>query len=154
VYQGCLGQTAETLITKLNPIVRGWANYHRHVCSAKVFWNADRTIHYQLLRWARRTHPNTSYGWLKQKYFSHQGEFGFFARQRSSTGETKVLRLHNPRHTVIERHVKVRGEANPYDPVYTEYFERRRCFAWRTMPLQKDWSTRPRRGIKGSGCLR
>ena len=60
----------------------------------------------------------------------------------------------HPRRTVIERHVKVRGEANPYDPVYTEYFERRRCFAWRTMPLQKDWSTRPRRGIRGSGCLR
>ena len=82
----CLGQTAETLIAKLNPIIRGWANYHRHVCSAKAFWNAERTVHYQLLRWAKRTHPNKSYGWLKQKYFSHQGQFGFFARQRASTG--------------------------------------------------------------------
>ena len=152
--KGCLGQTAQTLITKLNPIIRGWTNYHRHVCSAKTFWNADRTIHYQLLRWAKRTHPNKSYGWLKHKYFSHQGQFGFFARQHTSTGEIKVLRLHSPRRTVIERHVKVRGEANPYDPVYTEYFERRRCFIWRTLPLQKDWSTRPRRAIKGSGCLR
>jgi RNA-directed DNA polymerase len=152
--KGCLGQTAETLITKLNPIVRGWANYHRHVCSAKAFWNADKAIHYQLLRWARRTHPNKSYGWLKQRYFSHQGRFGFFALKRSSTGESRVLRWHSPRHTVMERHVKVRGEANPYDPVYTEYFERRRCFAWRTLPLQKDWSTRPRRCNKGSGCLR
>jgi hypothetical protein len=32
---------------------------------------------------------------------------------------------------VLERHIKVRGEANPYDPDYTRYFERRRCFAWR-----------------------
>jgi RNA-directed DNA polymerase len=152
--KGRLGQTAETLITKLNPITRGWANYHRHVCSAKAFWNADKAIHYQLLRWARRTHPNKSYGWLKQRCFSHQGRFGFFALKRSKTGENRVLRWHSPRHTVIERHVKVRGEANPYDPVYTEYFERRRCFAWRTLPLQKDWSTRPRRRIKGSGCLR
>jgi hypothetical protein len=39
--------------------------------------------------------------------------------------------------TVIERHIKVRGEANPYAPVYTEYFERRRCFAWRTLPCRK-----------------
>ena len=94
-----------------------------------------------------------SYGWLKQKYFSHEGQFGFFARRRSRTGETQVLRLHTPRRTVLERHVKVRGEVNPYDPDYTEYFEQRRCFAWRTLPLQKDWSTRPRRCNKGSGCL-
>ena len=34
--------------------------------------------------------------------------------------------------TVLERHIKVRAQANPYDPQYAEYFERRRCFAWRT----------------------
>jgi hypothetical protein len=39
--------------------------------------------------------------------------------------------------TVLERHIKVRGEANPYDPDHTEYFERRRCFAWRTLPRQR-----------------
>ena len=130
--KGCLGQSAGTLMGKLNPIIRGWANYHRHVCSAKAFWNADRAIHYQLLRWAKRTHPNKPYRWLRQKYFSHAGRFGFFARKRTRTGESQVLRLHSPRQTAIERHIKVRGEANPYDPAYTEYFERRRCFAWRT----------------------
>jgi RNA-directed DNA polymerase len=135
--KGCLGQRAETLIAKLNPIIRGWANYHRYVCSAKAFWNADRTVHYQLLRWAKRTHPNKPYRWLKQKYFSDGRHFGFFARKRSRNGETKVLRLHSIRRTVIQRHIKVRGEANPYDPVYTEYFERRRCFAWRTLPCKR-----------------
>jgi len=39
--------------------------------------------------------------------------------------------------TVIDRHIKVRGEANPYDPVYTEYFEQRRCFAWRTLQCRR-----------------
>ena len=51
-------------------------------------------------------------------------------------GETKVLRLHWMARTVLERHIKVRAEANPYDPQYAEYFERRRCFAWRTLPRQ------------------
>ncbi len=40
-------------------------------------------------------------------------------------------------HTIIERHIKVKGEANPFDPRYTEYFERRRSFAWRTYPCGK-----------------
>src|SRR5712671_5392702 len=48
--KGSNGQTAATLIRKLNPIVRGWANYHRHVCSARIFWLADRIVHDQVLR--------------------------------------------------------------------------------------------------------
>jgi RNA-directed DNA polymerase len=132
-----LGQKAETLIKKLNPILRGWANYHRYVCSAEAFWSADRIIRYQLLRWARRTHPNKSYGWLKRKYFTVGGNFGFFARIQSGPGESQILRLYSIARTVLERHIKVRGEANPYDPVYTEYFERRRCFAWRTLPCRR-----------------
>jgi RNA-directed DNA polymerase len=133
--KSCIGRTAQTLMVKLNPIVRGWANYHRYVCSRKAFGNADRVIHYQLLKWARRTHPNKSYGWLKQKYFSTDGRFGFFIRKPTSTGESKVVRLHSLRRTLIERHIKVRGEANPYDPVYTEYFERRH--RWRTLPCKR-----------------
>ena len=35
----------------------------------------------------------------------------------------------------IERHIKVRGEANPYDPIYSQYFERRRRSVWRTLTL-------------------
>src|SRR5882762_3695990 len=48
--KGMLGQKGERLIKALNPIIRGWANYHRHVCSAEAFWTAERIIRYQLLR--------------------------------------------------------------------------------------------------------
>jgi RNA-directed DNA polymerase len=131
--KGMLGQKAETLIKVLNPIIGGWANYHRHVCSSEAFWTAERIIRYQLLRWARRTHSKKSYGWLKRKYFSVGGNFGFAIRTRAATGESTVLRLYSIARTVLDWHIKVRGEANPYDPTYTEYFEQRRCFAWRTL---------------------
>jgi len=135
--KGMLGQKGERLIKALNPIIRGWANYHRHVCSAEAFWTAERIIRYQLLRWARRTHPKKSYGWLKRKYFSAGGSFGFAIRTRAATGESTVLRLYSIARTVLDWHIKVRGEANPYDPVYTEYFEQRRCFAWRTLQCRR-----------------
>ena len=135
--KGCVGQTAQALINKLNPMIRGWANYHRYVCSAEAFWTAERIIQDQLYRWARRTHPHKSYGWLKRKYFSVEDQYGFATRIRARTGENAVLRLYSIARTVLEWHLKVRGEANPYDPVYTEYFERRRCFAWRTLPREK-----------------
>src|SRR5215470_14615281 len=74
--KGMNGQTAATLISKLNPIIRGWANYHRHVCSRRTFWTADHIIQNQVLLWARRTHPNKSYGWLRRKYLTLGGTFG------------------------------------------------------------------------------
>jgi hypothetical protein len=30
-----------------------------------------------------------------------------------------------------------RLQMGTYDPIYTEYFERRRCFAWRTLPRER-----------------
>jgi len=50
--------TAGGLIMQLNPKIRGWANYHRHVCSTATFVRADHVIFQMLWRWARRGHPN------------------------------------------------------------------------------------------------
>ena len=36
-----LGGTAHLLITRLNPVIRGWANYHRHVVSKRIFARID-----------------------------------------------------------------------------------------------------------------
>jgi len=130
-----VGHPAQRLIAKLNPIIRGWANYHRHICAAKTYRVVDRIVYHQLLKWARRTHPKKGPGWLKRKYFSLAGPGVFAIRQRDSSGESCVMKLYRISRTIIERHIKVRGEANPYDPNYTEYFEKRRCFAWRVLPL-------------------
>src|SRR5438045_5786961 len=94
-----------------------------------------------LVSWARfsviQLEPKKSYGWLKRKYFSAGGSFGFAIRTRAATGESTVLRLYSIARTVLDWHIKVRGEANPYDPVYTEYFEQRRIFAWRTLQCRR-----------------
>ena len=39
--QATIGQ----LICLLNPVIRGWARYHRHVVSKKVFSSVDRAIY-------------------------------------------------------------------------------------------------------------
>src|SRR5262249_21504177 len=43
---------AGSLICLLNPLIRGWALYHRHVISAKVFQSVDHAIFQALWRWA------------------------------------------------------------------------------------------------------
>ncbi|MCF8241461.1 MAG: hypothetical protein K9J16_08730, partial [Melioribacteraceae bacterium] len=41
---------------KLNPIIRGWVNYYKHVVSKKVFGFIDYTIFNITDRWLRKRH--------------------------------------------------------------------------------------------------
>ena len=66
----CHGMKAAVLIGKLNPILQGWANDHRHVVSKKIYSRIDYYIRVMLWRWARREHPDKSRGWIKRRYFS------------------------------------------------------------------------------------
>ena len=54
-----------------------------------------------------------------------------FSVQIQRRGKSGVLKLYRLASTRIERHINVQGQAQPYDPQYTQYFEQRRCFAWR-----------------------
>src|SRR5262245_28414722 len=56
---------AGNLICQVNPIIRGWAMYHRHAVSAKVFQSVDHAIFQTLWRWATRRHPNKGMQWVK-----------------------------------------------------------------------------------------
>jgi len=52
----------QRVIGLLNPVVRGWANYHRHVVSKRTFSKLDELIWNALWRWATRRHPNKEDG--------------------------------------------------------------------------------------------
>jgi RNA-directed DNA polymerase len=119
--------SAADLIHKLNPKIRGWANYHRHVVSQRTFARADHHIFSSLWRWARRRHPNKNARWCKQKYFAPRRgrNWCFFGETCDDRGQPIQVWLWHARSTPIKRHVKVKGDANPYDPAYETYFEKR-----------------------------
>ncbi len=125
--KAALGMSAADLIDWLNPKIRGWSNYHRHVVSTRVFSRVDYAIFIRLWQWARRRHPEKSSSWLKQKYFEQHGgnNWTFFGESCDDEGKPHNVRLLLASNTPIQRHVKVQGEANPYDPVYETYFEKR-----------------------------
>jgi len=127
IIKAGLGLSAAELIDWLNPKIRGWANYHRHVVSKRVFQRVDHAIFISLWQWARRRHPEKSRGWLKQKYFERQGQdnWRFFGKSCDADGILHIVRLLPASHIPIQRHVKVKGAANSYDPAYETYFEKR-----------------------------
>jgi len=121
------GVSAADLIDQLNPKIRGWVNYHRHAVSKRTFERVDYTLFSSLWRWARRRHPNKSPRWFKPKYFDRRGnrDWSFFGETCDDEGRPTKVWLYYAKSTPIKRHVKVKGEANPYDPTYETYFEER-----------------------------
>lgn len=119
--------SAYGLIMKLNPVIRGWANYHRHVVSKQVFSNIDRQIHWALWRWARRKHSQKSAKWIHQKYIDDkEGQRNVFHTHiTNDDGKRVTIRLFLTAKLPIRRHIKIRNIANPYDPAWELYFEER-----------------------------
>lgn len=118
--------TQTNLILQLNPVVRGWGQYHRHVVSKARFTSIDAHIWRLLWQWARRRHPSKGTRWIKQKYFHIEGDRTWvFAADRTVGGVTQRQRLFRTAAIPIVRHVKVRGMANPFDPAWNAYFENR-----------------------------
>ncbi|MEV3808217.1 group II intron reverse transcriptase/maturase, partial [Aeromonas dhakensis] len=61
------------IVQLLNPKIRGWANYHRHVVSSQAFSYVDHRIWQMLWRWAKRRHNNKPRHWVAEKYFGRMG---------------------------------------------------------------------------------
>jgi RNA-directed DNA polymerase len=133
--------TAGELIAELNPLIRGWALYHRHVVSKAVFHAVDHEIFKAIWAWAQRRHRNKTRWWIKDKYFPDTGpnRWVFTGVLKNEEGQTKVVRLFAASQVRIERHTKLRAEANPYDPAWETYFEKRLDVQMATRLQGKRW---------------
>jgi RNA-directed DNA polymerase len=119
--------SAGQLIERLNLQIRGWALYHRHASSARLFVRIDEVIFKKLWRWARRRHRGKSARWVKAKYFTRPGDghWQFQGTVRDNEGGHHTVVLFRAQSMAIRRHVKIQGQANPYDPAWELYFEER-----------------------------
>ena len=77
--------------------------------------------------WARRRHPKKSCGWIIKQYFSNsKRKWDFCAWSKTKTGENKLEELLRISYTKLVRYIKIKGEANPYNSEYMNYFVMRR----------------------------
>lgn len=115
----------EGLISLLNPKIVGWANYYRFCAAKETFNNIDHKIHQLIWRWIKRRHPSKSYKWCCRKYFRSSGLKNWTFTAKTGSKTQPDLDLKEAIKISIKRHIKIKSEANPYNPAYKEYFNKR-----------------------------
>lgn len=113
------GHKQDLLITKLNQIITGWCNYHKHICAKETFIDIDKYIFERLWKWVKRRHPKKSKRWIRDRYFARIGNRDWIFK--SETNQLKFMSSFK-----IERHVMIKLENNPYFPEHQEYYKKRR----------------------------
>jgi RNA-directed DNA polymerase len=115
------GATPEQLIDTLTPVLRGWANYHRYSLCGETFAKLDNFVWQRVYRWAKRRHSDKTGRWITDRYFRHRkGEPWRLTDPATGKQLLRVQEAVKP-----QRYLKVKGEANPFDPAWEAYFQRR-----------------------------
>jgi RNA-directed DNA polymerase len=118
---------AGALIVLLNPLIEGWARYHAFGASTHAYHTVDNAIYQCVRRWIHRRHPHQGIRWQMAKYFApHNGwRWCFTGEWTKENGNRSQFFLRKAADMPIRRHVPIRKEANPFDPAWEPYFEKR-----------------------------
>ena len=121
------GAKQDDLIAMLNPVIRGWTNYHHTVVAKRIFSKMDKELFLLLWKWARKRHGNKGRHWISRRYWKTEGNKHWVFKDTLT-----LLRFCD---TKIRRHIRLKLEMNPY--LDTDYFRRRkyRLLVNRTMGL-------------------
>lgn len=121
-------KSAGNVIELLNPVIRGWSNYHRSIVAKETFGYIDYRIWKMLWQWCKRRHANRHKCWVRRKYFKTVGSRNWVF-QGVTKSKVKINLLY-AKDTPIKRHIKIKSEAIPYDPAFEEYMEKRLDSVW------------------------
>jgi RNA-directed DNA polymerase len=61
-------RTLADLLQRLNPLLRGWCAYFRHVVSKRTFGYIDHFAFWRVVGWIRKRHPGIAWRTLRRRY--------------------------------------------------------------------------------------
>ncbi|MFV0343371.1 MAG: group II intron reverse transcriptase/maturase [Anaerocolumna sp.] len=109
--------TQSDLIRRLNQVIRGWTNYHKHVVSSKIFSGINNSLYYLLQQWAKHRHPNKNKWWRLNRYWHERnGQRWVFT--------TDDYSLINLKRIKIVRYPKLQISKTPF--LDKDYFDKRK----------------------------
>ena len=108
------GNSAKAVIRRLNPIIRGWANYYRTHVAAEIFGDLDPYLWRLTYKWATASHANKPKSWVTARYF---GKFNKARQDRWVFGDRHSgSYMHRFAWTNIVRHQIVKNGRHPTTP--------------------------------------
>jgi RNA-directed DNA polymerase len=117
------GKSSGSLIKRVNPIIRGWAESKIHGTSTRTFSELDHYLYNLQFKWAKRSHPLKNYYWRKKRYFTsfnfkEHGYVDNWVFRDPSTGKF----MYKFRFFKVYDHMRLRNVACPDDPKFKEYW--------------------------------
>jgi RNA-directed DNA polymerase len=138
------GGNVQAVLTKLNPIIRGWANYFRTAVAKEIFSKLDSWMFYKADRYTRRMHPKKPKDWRHRKYWGrfHLDRLDPWVFGDKQTGGY-LLKFS---WFAIERHTLVKGKSSPDDPRLADYWEKRQAAKARDLTFSKQKLAKRQKG--------
>ena len=129
------GTNVQAVLAKLNPIIRGWANYFRTAVAKEIVSSLDRWMFYKADRYTRRMHLKKSKDWRHRKYWGRLqlDRLDPWVFGDKQTGGHLLKLSWFP----IERHVLVKGTASPDDPRLKGYWIKRQAAKAKDLTFSK-----------------
>ena len=144
-WEAVRGWSIGKVLWKLNPILRGWANYYRTGTAKETFHKLDDWMFYKEVKHIKRTHPRKSKKWQQRHYWGRlnlerQDHWVFGDKH---TGQYLLKYAWFP----IERHILVRGTASPDDPALKAYWLWRNALKVKDLPPSRQKIAKKQHGL-------
>jgi len=117
IFSKAKSWTQDKLIKTLNPVISGWANYHRHNVAKITFRKLDFYLWELTWQWGKRRHPNKGHKWIANRYWTSEYSINWVF-------QTKEIKLQKFSNIHICRHSLPKLDANPF--LDRKYFLKRR----------------------------
>ncbi len=138
------GSNVQSVLAKLNPIIRGWANYFRTAVAKEIFSKLDSWMFYKADRYTRWMHPNKPKNWRHRKYW---GRFQLDRLDPWVFGDKQTgWYLLKFSWFPIERHTLVKGRSSPDDPTLRDYWEKRQAAKAKDLTFSKQKLAKRQKG--------
>jgi len=123
LWRQSVGSEVSVVLQRLNPLIRGWANYFRITGASATFAKLDYWMFQRALRYTKRMHPRKPWTWRKARYWGKlnpkRQDTWVFGDKRSGAYLLKFAWFG------FKPHILVRGTASPDDPTLRQYWQQR-----------------------------
>lgn len=138
------GNNVLRVLAKLNPVIRGWANYFRTVVAKETFHKLDSWIFHKTVRYTRHMHPTKSATWRYHRYWGRLNvdRLDNWVFGDKQTGALLLKFSWFP----IERHALVKGRFSPDDPTLRDYWRERQTAKARDLTFSKQKLVKRQKG--------